>query len=198
MPAVRGAVAILAGGQGRRLGMAKALAPLGGRPLISYPLAAAEEARLEPMVVAKPGSELPELDVRVVREPAEPRHPLLGVVTALEVAEHEPVVVVGCDMPFADGKLLAWLASFPDPLVVPRSGGRLQPLLARYSDAVLPELRAALDRNEPLREAVAALDPLIVPEEDLARFGDPARLTFNVNTPEDLEAAEQTVTVLQR
>jgi molybdopterin-guanine dinucleotide biosynthesis protein A len=37
-------VAVLAGGRGRRMGAPKALAELGGAPLIERPLAAAERA----------------------------------------------------------------------------------------------------------------------------------------------------------
>ena len=42
-----------------------------------------------------------------------------------------------------------------------------------------------------MRDAVAALDPHIVGERELARFGDPERIVFNVNSPEDLLTAEQ-------
>lgn len=51
--------AVLAGGAGSRLGGAKAMVKLAGRPLISYPLAAIEQADLEPVVVAKACTELP-------------------------------------------------------------------------------------------------------------------------------------------
>jgi hypothetical protein len=42
-----------------------------------------------------------------------------------------------------------------------------------------------------MREAVAALNPFVIPEDRVARFGDPARIFFNVNSPEDLAAAEK-------
>ena len=42
-----------------------------------------------------------------------------------------------------------------------------------------------------MRDAVAALDPFVIAEERVARFGDPARIFFNVNSREDLERAEQ-------
>ena len=41
-----------------------------------------------------------------------------------------------------------------------------------------------------MREAVAALEPFVITEDRIARFGDPRRIVFNVNSPEDLlEAA---------
>lgn len=182
--------AVLAGGRGSRLGGGKAVAELGGRPLISYPLEAVEEAGLEPLVVAKRGSELPALRCRVLHEPDLPRHPLCGIVAALREAAGRPLVVVGCDMPFLDPGLLAWLGAAPEPLVVPLVGSRLQPLLARYDSSLLPQLEAALEGGEPLQRAVEALRPRLVAEPDLARFGEPRRLCLNVNDGAGLERAE--------
>src|SRR3954451_1259667 len=77
-------VAVLAGGLARRLNGEKAGAELRGRPLISYPLAAARAAGLPAIVVAKRGNALPTLDVTVEPEPDDPRHPLCGVRAALD------------------------------------------------------------------------------------------------------------------
>jgi GTP:adenosylcobinamide-phosphate guanylyltransferase len=38
---------------------------------------------------------------------------------------------------------------------------------------------------------VAELDPVRIGEEELQRFGDPEKLLFNVNTPDDLRRAEE-------
>jgi molybdenum cofactor guanylyltransferase len=183
---------VLAGGRGSRLGGAKPTAELAGQSLISYPLGALAEAGLEAVVVAKPETDLPPLDVDVLTEPAEPVHPLAGIVAALRQAG-SPIVVIGCDFPFVPAALLRALADAPEPLVVPAPGGELQPLVARWAPALLPALDAALDREEPLRRTVAALSPRLLAEAELAPFGDPARAFFNVNTPADLRHAEGAV-----
>lgn len=183
--------AVLAGGRGSRIGGGKALVELAGRPLISYPLAAIEEAGLEPLVVAKRDSELPPLSCRVIREPEPPRHPLCGIVAALRAAEGRAVVAVACDMPFADPALLAHLAAAPDPLLVPVLGGILEPLPGRYGPELRPHLEAALEREQPLRRTVESLSPCLLGNEGLSRFGDPERLCFNVNTSADLRLAEE-------
>lgn len=226
---VRGAV--LAGGRGSRLGGAKATVELGGRPLISYPLAALAAAGIEAFVVAKPagvpgglplvqtpgrattapapGAAPTETDaaalapapemapaeavaalapVEVITELAQPTHPLVGIVAALRHAGG-PLVVLGCDFPFAPPALLRALAEAPEPLVVPAPGGEPQPLLARWSPPLLPQLEDALAREEPLRRTVAALHPRLLDDLALARFGDPAHVFLNVNTPADLRAA---------
>ncbi len=183
---------VLAGGRGSRLGGAKPTAELAGRPLISYPLAALAEAGLEAVVVAKPDTDLPPLDVDVLTEPAEPVHPLAGIVAALRQTGR-PLVVIGCDFPFVPPALLRALADAPEPLVVPAPGGEPQPLVARWTPALLPALEDALDREEPLRRTVAALSPRLLDDAELAPFGDPARVFFNVNTPADLRRAESAV-----
>lgn len=190
-------IAVLAGGSGGRLGGGKPGAAMGGRPLISYPLATARAALeslglpAEPLVVAKPGTALPSLDGRVLREPDEPTHPLCGIVAALREGGGRPVVALACDMPFVSSELLAWLATLDAPLAVPRAGGRLHPLLARYEPSLLPVLEDALRVSAPLQRTVAALGPREIPPAELARFGDPERLLTNVNTAEELEAAER-------
>jgi molybdopterin-guanine dinucleotide biosynthesis protein A len=86
--------------------------------------------------------------------------------------------------------LLRVLAEAPEPLVVPAPSGDLQPLMARWSPGLLPRLEDALAREEPLRRTVASLAPRLLDDTELARFGDPERAFFNVNTPEDLRTAE--------
>lgn len=185
--------AVLAGGRGSRLDGDKATVELAGRPLISYPLAAMAAAGLEAVVIAKPDTRLPPLEVEIVREPATPTHPLAGIVAALRHAGR-PVVVLACDMPLASPSLLAALADLgPDrldvgdaPLVVPAPGGAPEPLQARWSPALLPRLEAALADEEPLRLIVASLSPRLLDDAELARFGDPATMFANVNDSADL------------
>lgn len=190
-PGGRGALgAVLAGGLGSRVGGEKAALKLGGSALVSYPLAELAAAGIEAVVCAKEGESLPALGVPVLREPAQPRHPLCGIVTALRAGEGRPVVVVACDMPFVASGLLRLLAEAPEPLVVPVLGGRLHPLLGRYEPVLLPRLEAALQREAPVTRTIEALGPHHLQEEELARFGDPHRLLFNVNDAVDLKRAE--------
>lgn len=187
---------VLAGGSGRRIGGAKAIVELRGRPLVEYPLRALQEVLTDVVVVAKRGSALPPLSgVPVWVEPAEPRHPLAGIVHALEgagAAVPRPegareILVSAGDLPFLAPELVARLVRVDAgdrAAVVPRAGGRLQPLLARYAPGAYAPLAAALRRDPlpSLTDAVAALDPVILDVDD-------ARPFFNVNAPEDLLTA---------
>ena len=177
--------AILAGGAGTRLGVAsKAAAPLAGRPLISYPAEAMREVCQKVVVVCKADTDLPSLPEVDARwdEPDEPRHPLTGIIHALERAETE-VLVCAADMPFVTPEALRALAGPEGPAVVATNGGTLTPVLALYRPAALPLLHEATE-GEALRDTVERLNPATVELSEAT----------SVNTPEDLRAAEARLT----
>jgi molybdopterin-guanine dinucleotide biosynthesis protein A len=91
---------------------------------------------------------------------------------------------------FVTAKLLGWLGGLPEPFAVPELNGRLHPLLARYGPGLLAPLERALEGRRHLQEAVRELGPRLIQEEELGRFGEPGRLLFNLNTPEDLARAQ--------
>jgi len=184
-----GVAIVLAGGRGSRLGGAKPAAPLAGRPLIEHVLDAVRAGGLEPVVLAKPGTALPPLACRVVLEPPRPLHPLCGILAGLRAIDEPGAVVCPTDMPFLEGALLAWLAARPEPLVVVRFGGRTHPLLGRYARALEPALAALLRAEPAMRDVVRELGARVVEEDELRRFGDPARMLADLNTPAALARA---------
>ncbi len=179
---------ILAGGVGRRIGGDKAVVDLCGRPLISYPLRAMRSVTADLAVVAKSDTRLPPLaGISVWIEPDEPRHPLVGLVHALERASGRAVLVCAADMPLITAAVLRSLADADTgaaPAVIATGLGGLQPQLGRYESAARASLApAAAEGRRSLRETVAALGPTLVEV--------PERVLFNVNTAEDLARAEE-------
>jgi molybdenum cofactor guanylyltransferase len=176
--------ALLAGGSGSRLGPgAKPAVLLAGRPLVAYPADALGEVCERVAVVCKRDSEVPELPgVERWEEPDEPRHPLTGIVHALDEAA-APVLVCAADMPFvtADACRTLLQAAGSSPAVVATAEGELQPTFGLYAPAALDVLRAA-PADAPLTRTVESLDP--------ARVALPPALVRSVNTPEDLAEAE--------
>ncbi|HEY3727005.1 MAG TPA: NTP transferase domain-containing protein [Solirubrobacteraceae bacterium] len=178
---------VLAGGLGRRIGGGKPQIELAGQPLIGYPVQALQSVLAEVRVLAKPDTALPALPgVEVWTEPAEPRHPLVGIVQALRLAAPRPVLMAAADMPLLTAAAVAELAYAEPagaPAVVAARDGALEPLLGRYEPSALALLEpAARQAREPLRAAVAAIGPRLI---ELA-----PELLFNVNTAEDLARAE--------
>ncbi len=175
---------VLAGGLGRRMGGAKGTVELGGRPLISYPLDALSAVLADVAIIAKADTELPALPgVTVWIEPDQPRHPLLGVVQALELAHGRAVLSCPSDLPFVTGELVSALAHCdPEgaPAVIACQKGELQPLLGCYQHEALALLGAdPANLERPARQVVAALAPRRL------EVLDPDAL-FNVNAPDDL------------
>jgi len=181
--------AVLAGGAGRRLGRpSKPGAMLAGRPLLSYPLAALAAVCERVAVVCKDGTKLPDLEgAERWNEPDEPRHPLTGIVHALECARG-PVLVCAADMPFvtpdACRTLLQGAGGGSSAAVVAAAAGVLQPVFGLYAPAALEHFRTSRP-DAPLTATVEALDPV--------RIALPPGLVRSVNTPEELAEAEKLI-----
>lgn len=182
---------VLAGGAGSRMGESsrgKATVELAGRPLAAYPVAALRGVCDRVAAVCKADTLLPDLPgIERWDEPPEPRHPVTGIVHALERAG-EPVLVCAVDMPLvtpeACRSLLSAAARGGARAAVAVSGEVLQPVLAVYAPAALEALRSAAP-DAPLVRIVEALEP--------TRVALPEPLLRSVNTPEDLAAAEPAV-----
>jgi molybdopterin-guanine dinucleotide biosynthesis protein A len=178
---------VLAGGLGQRIGGSKATVMLGDKPLISYPLEALASVLGRVAIIAKAETELPSLPgVSVWIEPSTPRHPLAGITHALRFAEGRDVLVCAADLPLVTAALVQRIARADpgrSPAVVAVQQGAMQPLLGCYQPRTVEVLRAAeLGPNVALRDAVAAIDPLLLEVED------PDEL-FNVNSRDDLVTA---------
>ena len=189
---------ILAGGEASRYGgLPKGLERVRGRRILDI-LVEEMMAALgtEPLLVANApdaATWLPGL--RVVPDVRPGLGALGGILTAV-VEGPAPVVCVAWDMPFVSRGLVRALADglADADAVLPESGGRrgVEPLCAAYGRACAPAIEAALARGD--RRAVAFRAGVrvgMLPADRVAAFGDPARLFFNVNTPEDLARAER-------
>jgi molybdopterin-guanine dinucleotide biosynthesis protein A len=191
MDPVRGA--ILAGGEARRMGgVPKGLLEVGGvRILDRLVLAFRDALGSLPLLVANvPDASAWRPGLRVVAD----RIPGGGSLAGLHAAVMEapaPVVAVAWDMPFVPAGLIAALARELETadVTIPASGGRrgVEPLCAGYGPAAGPAMAAAIERGD-LR-AIGfhpAVRVTVLPESDLAAFGELERIFFNVNTPDDL------------
>jgi molybdopterin-guanine dinucleotide biosynthesis protein A len=169
------------------MGGSKPAATLAGHPLAWYPVAVLGQVCERVALVCKPDAEPLSIDgaERWDDEPAEPRHPLTGIVHALERAE-APVLVCAGDMPFVTPDACHSLietaggAGAVDAAVAV-AAGVLQPTLGLYAPTALEKLRDA-PPDAPLTDTVAALEPV--------RVALPPRLVRSVNTPEELAEAE--------
>ena len=134
-------------------------------------------------------------DLRVVPDVRPGLGSLGGIYTAV-VEAPAPVVVVAWDMPFVSESLLGRLAEGlrEHDACLPQSDGRrgVEPLCAAYGPACREAIARSLDEGD--RRAIAFHDRIavgILPLSEVARYGDPELLFFNVNTADDLTRTDE-------
>ncbi len=188
---------VLAGGESRRMGQDKAFVDLGGRPLVKWVCDRLEQAGCRPVIVAARASMLERLQalgLRTVADRFPGRGPLAGIHAGLSAAGEGFHVVITCDQPFFEPEALHHLLQRarrePIDAVVPEVGGRLQVLQAVYHSRAATTAQQMLQAGElAVRGLALRLRWVAVPERELRPFGDPARMFFNVNSPEELATA---------
>ncbi len=200
----RCAVAILAGGQSRRMGQEKADLPFGDSTMLEH-LANRLQAVYGSIIVVGPhtasgSSRLTKLEgVHVVFD-AEPDHgPLQGILAALNAAKSlgaSHVFVTSCDAPLIHLDVVRRLIDTlgTADAVVPWDPSRRYPLLAVYHTRIIPVIESMLAHGQfrllDLIDRVATAD---VPTQSL-RLLDPQLISLiNVNDPEDYQRALATL-----
>lgn len=186
---------MLAGGESRRFGSPKALARVGGRSVVERVVDAARGAVPEVVLVANRPEWFAALKLPTRPDSVPGSGPLGGVQAALRWAAEERrpgALCLPCDTPFLHPGLLRRLverAAAPDAdVVVPESPGRrgVEPLCAVYSVACLPAVESLLAAGEPRMTALLErVRTVRLPLAEVSRWGDPAVLFLNVNTPDD-------------
>jgi len=106
-------LAILAGGEALRMGRPKGLLNISGRPILTHILDAARWPG-PTLLVTSPGRESPPGTEAFNAEASDPvagLGPMRGVLTALEHATTELIVVAAVDMPSIGPEIFRWLAA---------------------------------------------------------------------------------------
>jgi molybdopterin-guanine dinucleotide biosynthesis protein A len=190
------ALAVLAGGEGSRMGYAKAEIRLRGRPILDVLLE--QFAWSGPtLLVTAPGREHPtgwRAFTKEVADPTAGEGPLRGVLTALEHSPAPIVLVTAVDMPGVRHEQLRWLAAAMRDArdargavgVMPRQAGMVQPLPSAFSAPSVPLIRRAMAAGRRALHGLAKeaeFAVLDVPADW------PAATWTNLNSPQDIDAA---------
>ncbi|MCL4466674.1 MAG: molybdenum cofactor guanylyltransferase [Chloroflexi bacterium] len=184
--------AVLAGGKAARMGTDKALIRLRGRTLLAATIAAVSTLTDDVLVVGRQQQAADFVSARFVPDVRPGAGALGGIYTALSAAQHPRCIVVGCDMPFLNPRLLFYLAdlSADFDVVIPRVGGFLEPLHAVYASTCLPPIARLLEQGVlRILDFFPEVRVRYVDTEEMRRFGDVSLSLFNVNTPQQLEQA---------
>lgn len=185
---------VLAGGRSTRMGVDKTMLAVLGVPLLRRALTLLDPLTDEVVVVTHDRNETVE-GVRYVADELRDRGPMAGLLTGLRAMTGAKGVVIPVDLPLLPPALLTHLVetSAGWDVTIPRWREGLEPLVGVYTAACAPALAASLEQGrDALWEFVHHTDLQVrfLEEPEVRRFGDPALLFFNVNTPEDVGRAE--------
>jgi molybdopterin-guanine dinucleotide biosynthesis protein A len=190
-------LAVLAGGEGSRMGRPKGLLRVHGRPVLEYLLERFDWPG-PTLLVTAPGREHPpgwERFSREVQDPVAGLGPLRGILTALEAAQTPLVVVTSVDMPGVGRGQLEWLVSRIGEEravlgVMCRRTANSGPLIEPFPSAFRTEAARALAEHIACgRRAVHALARMAEFTLIDAPREWPASVWTNLNTPDDLSSA---------
>jgi molybdopterin-guanine dinucleotide biosynthesis protein A len=196
MPARPAAAAIvLAGGRSTRLGRDKASEPLLGLPLLQRVLDRVDGLVDGRIVVVRAGQVLPAVaghDFVIVEDLYPDAGPLGGIYTGLAAMQAPHAVVVACDMPLLQRRLISELLRLAPAhdLVVPVDEGLPQPLCAAYAKACIEPIRRQIEAGDlRIMNAFEHLRARYLAPVEWRAF-DPQGLSFqNLNREEDLARA---------
>lgn len=185
--------AILAGGASRRMGHEKSRVEFQSVPMIQRVADALGSCLSRVRVVIRPGSE-PPIDLPCIEDGHEVRAPIVGVLAALRCCESSAVLVVACDLPEIDPRVvLALLSLVPvegvADVVAPLGPRGHEPLLAVYRPSLIPEIERRIQAGEySLQHLLREVNTLGIPEADLRQIDPELRSLRNINYPEDVVA----------
>lgn len=185
-------VAILAGGESRRMGRDKGLLPLGGTSMIEAIAAQLSPYARELIIGANDTEAYAFTGLRVVPDLERGYGPMMGVLSCLEAARGRSVLFAPCDVPVIPDsfiRLMLEAAAEVDVAMPLDELGRPEPLLAAYSKRTAPAIRRLLDRGE--RRVAALMDDAIRSEHGLTLrlVRHPGMGWYrNVNTTADYDA----------
>lgn len=191
---------VLAGGASRRFGADKALVEFAGRTLLSHMCEVVATATGSVHVVAAPGR-YGNQALSLIEDRWPDEGPLGGIITALHATQESGSgedwnLIVSCDMPFLTREWLEYLAATAAAsdaeVIVPRSTYGLEPLCACWRTSAATSLQSAFDEGgRKVTDAMKRLRTEILDETHWKRFDSGGRLFWNMNTPQDYQAALQ-------
>lgn len=186
------AVAILAGGEGSRIGGAKPLRTLGGERLIDRALRQAYRwSDVVAVSVRDPGQVQP-IDALLLTDEAGVDGPLGGLVAGLRFGQdrgREFLLTIAADTPFLPDDLLSRLLSVIDnyDCALASSGGQLHPACGLWRTSALGHVDLYVQSGKRSLKGFAELIGLARVDWPVA-----ARDPFlNINTADDLRRAER-------
>ncbi|MFC1978685.1 molybdenum cofactor guanylyltransferase [Chloroflexota bacterium] len=187
---------VLAGGQGKRLGQAKATLKLGDRTIIEDVVDEMADIADEVIVVTSQSqNHLPHnLNAQVFTDIHPGKSALGGVYTGLMKSSNYYNLVVACDMPFLNLNLLKHMILLTSgvDIVTIKLGRNVEPLHAVYSKGCIEHIEGMFEKDDlQVSHLLDAVKVRYINEDELDEY-DPRHLSFfNINNKTDLVRARK-------
>lgn len=184
--------AVLIGGKSRRFGRDKVVARVRDKPLIEHVIAVIAPLFEELVFIGHKRDDLQNL--RIIEDIVPGCGPMGGIYTALSMAQTEACFIFAADMPNLNPDLIrAMIARFAgQDVLIPAWSKGIEPLHAIYNRRILPLLPPQLEKGWlKIERFLEQLSVERLDEEFLRRFGDPAVMFANINTPHDAARMEE-------
>lgn len=197
---------ILAGGKSSRYGTDKSFLKIGEDTIIEKMSGILNELFSEWFIISNRGEHYRFLNVPVYEDSFRHIGPLGGIHSALVHSSTDKVFILSCDLPFMTGDFIRFITEHPSgrPIVLPVTGGIIQPLCGIYSKPCLPVIVDMIGedglKTDPDEPKKWKYSPLVLIEEMKAELIDVVRLYpaydeklfCNINHPEDYERVLKT------
>ena len=187
---------ILAGGRNSRFGgREKAFLSVGGKLLFERIYGVCRPLFDELILVTNnPGAYL-RWDLHIVTDLFAVRSSLTGIHAGLFYASNPYIFVVACDTPFLRPEMVSCMLDSIDErfdAIMPETAKGREPLCAAYARRCLPAVERSLEKNLLKIQRVFRPGRIRAVAENRLRREDPELISFfNINTPQDLDAAER-------
>jgi len=192
---------ILAGGKSSRVGLNKSKdqMKLSGRPLIDWvisKLTSLDNLKEENIIIVGPKEKYPRFK-RVVQDIFPQKGPLGGIFSGLKASTSQYNLVVACDMPFLEVKLLQYMREEIDSndIIIPLYNKEyIEPLCAIYSKKCLEIIEKNIQSGIlSVRKIFPHLRIKFIEEEEIKKFDPKLYSFFNVNFKHDFRKAEELI-----
>jgi molybdopterin-guanine dinucleotide biosynthesis protein A len=187
-------VAVLAGGQSKRMGRDKAFLEVGGRFVIERVLERLNSLSDDLFISANDPEKYTRFGLPIISDIYPDKAALGGLYSVIHAARYPRILVVACDMPFLNIGLLQYLISpaLTADVVIPLiNPPQPETLHAVYSKNCLPAIEQRLQANQ-LR-LIGFFDDVsvrYVERDKVAEFDPQFHSFINMNTPEDWQKVQ--------
>lgn len=186
---------ILAGGKNSRMqGEDKAFLEIDGQPFIARIIKALKGLVNEIIVVTNTPEKYSKFKVKLVKDDAVGKGPLMGIYCGLKASGARHNFVVACDMPFIKPALIKFMLDKKRTydILLYRDSEKFHTLFGIYSRACIPEIEKMIKKGEfRVSGMFGKMKLRLLDKKDIERI-DPRMLSFlNINSPAQLKAGRE-------